>query len=153
MGYHPSLLQPPVPWVSSADTCMYEQIYICLHDVFHIFLCMYTVFYEFIYMNTFFGSSLGISVFYTASPNGIGVICRYRVATISRLLKIIGLFCKRALWKRRYSAKQTYNIEDPSKRSHPPPHTPLGLVLQFVSAHHTHATCISTYFFFKYSCT
>ena len=30
---------------------------------------------------------------------------RYGVATISRLLKIIGLFCKRALIKRRYSAK------------------------------------------------
>jgi len=26
------------------------------------------------------------------------------------LLKIIGLFCKRALWKRRYSAKETYNF-------------------------------------------
>jgi len=32
-------------------------------------------------------------------------ICRvwYGMATISRLLKIIRLFCKRALWKRRYS--------------------------------------------------
>jgi len=27
-----------------------------------------------------------------------------------RLLKIAGLFCKRALWKRRYSAKETYNF-------------------------------------------
>jgi len=34
----------------------------------------------------------------------------YGVATISRLLKIIGLFCKRALLKRRYSAKETYNF-------------------------------------------
>jgi len=34
----------------------------------------------------------------------------YRVATCSRLLKIIGLFCKRALWKRRYSAEDTYNF-------------------------------------------
>jgi len=31
----------------------------------------------------------------------------YGVATIHRLLKIIGLFCKRALEKRRYSAKKT----------------------------------------------
>jgi len=30
---------------------------------------------------------------------------------ISRLLKMIGLFCKRALYKRRYSAKETYNFE------------------------------------------
>jgi len=42
-------------------------------------------------------------------------ICRgihdYGVATISRLLKIIGLFCTRALYKRLYSAKETYNFE------------------------------------------
>jgi len=31
----------------------------------------------------------------------------YGVATTCRLLKIIGLFCKRALYKRRYSAKET----------------------------------------------
>jgi len=31
----------------------------------------------------------------------------YGVATISRLLKILGLFCKRDLWKRLYSAKET----------------------------------------------
>ena len=41
------------------------------------------------------------------------------VATISRLLKIIGLFCKRALSKRRYSAKETYNCEESTNRSHP----------------------------------
>jgi len=29
---------------------------------------------------------------------------------IGRLLKSIGLFCKRALWKRRCSAKETYNL-------------------------------------------
>ena len=43
----------------------------------------------------------------------------YGVATISRLLKIIGLLCKRALWKRRYSAKETYNFKEPNNRSHP----------------------------------
>jgi len=41
------------------------------------------------------------------------------VATLSRLLKIIGLFCKRALWKRWYSAKETYNFNEPTNRSHP----------------------------------
>jgi len=34
----------------------------------------------------------------------------YGVATISRLLKIIGLFCKRALENRLYSAKETYEL-------------------------------------------
>jgi len=37
-------------------------------------------------------------------------LCVYarRTHTISRLLKIISLFCKRALYKRLYSAKETY---------------------------------------------
>jgi len=41
------------------------------------------------------------------------------VAAISRRLKMIGLFCKRALQKRRYSAKETYNLKEPINRSHP----------------------------------
>ena len=36
------------------------------------------------------------------------------VARINRLLKIIRLFCKRALQKRRYSGKVTYNLIDPT---------------------------------------
>jgi len=40
------------------------------------------------------------------------------VATISRLLKIIGLFCKSALSKRRYSAKETYHFKEPTNRRH-----------------------------------
>ena len=38
---------------------------------------------------------------------------------ISGLLKIIGLFCKRALLKRLYSAKATYSFKEPTNRSHP----------------------------------
>jgi len=41
------------------------------------------------------------------------------VASVSRLLKIIGLFCKRALEKRRYSAKETCIFKAPTHRSHP----------------------------------
>ena len=44
---------------------------------------------------------------------------RYGVAMICRLLKIIGLFCKRALQKRLHSAKETYNLKEPTNRSHP----------------------------------
>jgi len=40
------------------------------------------------------------------------------VATISRLLKIIGLFCKRAP-QRVSSAKETYNFKGPANCSHP----------------------------------
>jgi len=42
----------------------------------------------------------------------------YGVAAISRLLKITGLFCKRALQKRQYSAKETNHLKEPD-RSHP----------------------------------
>ena len=43
----------------------------------------------------------------------------YGVASVSRIDKMIGLFCKRALQKRRYSAKETYNLIDPTDCSHP----------------------------------
>jgi len=43
----------------------------------------------------------------------------YGVATISRLPKIIGLFCKRAPQKSLYSAKETCNFTEPTHRSHP----------------------------------
>ena len=48
-------------------------------------------------------------------------IGKYGVATCSRLLKMRGLFCKRALWKRPHSAKETYNLKEPTNRSHPIP--------------------------------
>ena len=41
------------------------------------------------------------------------------MATTSRFLKITGLFCKRTQSKRRYSAKETYNLKEPTNRSHP----------------------------------
>ena len=44
----------------------------------------------------------------------------YGVATISRLLQIIGLFCKRALYKSWYSAKDIYSFKEPTS-SHPIP--------------------------------
>jgi len=41
------------------------------------------------------------------------------VALVSSIDRIIGLFCKRDLLKRRYSAKETYNFIDPTDRSLP----------------------------------
>ena len=43
----------------------------------------------------------------------------YWVATMSRLLKFIGLFCKRAIQKRRYSAKETCNFLNKPAPSRP----------------------------------
>jgi len=45
------------------------------------------------------------------------------VATTSRLLIFIDLFCKRALWKRRYSARETFHLKEPTNRSHFISHT------------------------------
>jgi len=56
---------------------------------------------------------------WSSSLAHISISFIYGVDTCSRLLKIIGLFCKRALWKRRYSAKGTYNFKEPTNRSHP----------------------------------
>ena len=41
-------------------------------------------------------------------------VCYDAVATISRLLKITGLFCKRALQNSQYSANETYNFKEPA---------------------------------------
>ena len=43
----------------------------------------------------------------------------YGVATMSSLFKIIGLFCKRALLKRLYSAQTTHDFKEPTNCSHP----------------------------------
>ena len=52
-------------------------------------------------------------VWHVSLISGIGL------ATISRLQKIIGLFCKIALKKRLSSAKETYHFKEPTHRSHP----------------------------------
>ena len=62
---------------------------------------------------------------------------RYGVATISRLLKIIGLFCKRDLLKRRHSAKEMYNFMEPTNRSHPILQILRQLLSQWYIAVHT----------------
>jgi len=43
----------------------------------------------------------------------------YGVALVSRIDKMICFFCKRDLYKRPYSAKETCNFIDPTDRSHP----------------------------------
>ena len=50
----------------------------------------------------------------------------YGVPTISRLLTIIRLLCKRDLQKRLYSANETYDFQEPTNRSHPITYIPSG---------------------------
>jgi len=64
------------------------------------------------------------------------------VALVSRNDKIIGLFGKRDLSKRRYSAKETYNFVDPTDRSDPMPKYKMSMY-----------TCIYTPMHKTYVCT
>jgi len=43
----------------------------------------------------------------------------YGVATISRLLKMTGLFCRILSLLQGFFAKETYNFKEPTNRSHP----------------------------------
>ena len=53
-------------------------------------------------------------------------IYTYGVATISRLLNIIGLFCRNSSLLQGSFAKETYKLIDPTNRSHPISHTTCG---------------------------
>ena len=48
----------------------------------------------------------------------LGVGDTYAVALVSRIDTITGLFCKRALYKRRYSAQETYRFIDATDGRH-----------------------------------
>ena len=48
----------------------------------------------------------------------IVIICVHGTASVSRIDRIIGLFCKRALSNKLYSAEETYNLIVPTDRSH-----------------------------------
>ena len=99
-------------------TCMcihiYAHIYtyhsICTCDI-HAYMYIYTYIYMYIY--SYIRSELKHTLQLALQLTPIG-----GVATIRRLLKITGLLSKRALWKRLYSAKETYNLKEPTNRTH-----------------------------------
>jgi len=71
---------------------MYQYINICIH----ICTCMYVLYwYIYFYLNDLFLTCVHVSI-----DTEYVCVCEYGVATSSRLLEIIGLFCKRALQKR-----------------------------------------------------
>jgi len=57
--------------------------------------------------------------FYSPGSDPPHKVIRYGVATISRLLKMIGLFCRilSLVWVS--FAKETYHFKEPTNRSHP----------------------------------
>ena len=92
-------------------TYTYIHIFIFVHTYtnIHIYICVHTHTYIHIYIRIYIYTYIHIYICVHTYKN-IHTTSRIwnGVATISRLLKMIGLFCKRALLKRRYSAKETY---------------------------------------------
>ena len=70
-------------------------MYICI--IVYIYVHIYTLMYNHIcaYVQMYIYAYIYINTFHHAAP--ARHIALYGVATISRILKIIGLFCKRAL--------------------------------------------------------
>jgi len=65
----------------------------------------------------------------------------YGLATISRLLKIISLFCRISSLSEGSFAKETCNFKEPTHRSHPiakPPHESTSRVTQMNESWHTY---------------
>ena len=57
-------------------------------------------------------------VFYETQSTSFYFSC-YGVATVSRLLKMIGLFCRISSLLQDSFAKETYDFQEPTDRSHP----------------------------------
>jgi len=83
----------------------------------YIHSCIYAIVYPYICPSIYFHRQR----FRLRHPadSAVDASFMYGVATLSRIDKIVGLFCKRDLQKRRYSAKETYDLIDPTDRSHP----------------------------------
>jgi len=107
--------------------CIYIYLFI------HIYIIYFYIIYIYIYTHVFFLRAY-VSIYkysyaciyiWILSPSIESndkhsvVLAMYGVASVSRIDKIVGLFCKRALQKRQYSAKETYNFIDSTDRSHP----------------------------------
>jgi len=83
--------------------CMYASMY-AWHADLHTYMHTYMQTYQQTYIQTCMHTCLHTCIY--------RCIHTYGVAATSRLLKIIRLFCKRDLQKRRYSAKETYNFKE-----------------------------------------
>ena len=79
--------------------CIY--LFVCIY----VFVCVYKCVYKFLFV-------------YEDFTDDRASYTRYGVALISRIDQIRGLFYKRALQNRRYSAKEIYILREPTVRSH-----------------------------------
>jgi len=74
---------------------------------------------KYVYKHTYIFAHANILMHIFPPTSCLYLAQTYGMATISRLLKITCLFCKRDLQKRLYSAKETYNFKEPTSCSHP----------------------------------
>jgi len=95
------------------------RIYVYMHLCMHISLYAYTCTHTYIYICPEPGYSWHIFPPFQWTHVSHSVPRSYGVATVRRIDKIVGLFCKRALQKRQYSAKETYDLIDPPDGNHP----------------------------------
>jgi len=98
-------------------------IYFCVRKL----VCIYHIFtFVFMFVYTFTHKTQPPHTYQRVNVNLCTIhahkcMCRYCYGVVTSMypLKITGLFCKRPLYKRRYSAKETYNFKEPTNRSHP----------------------------------
>jgi len=67
--------------------------------------------------------------------------CCYGVATISRLLKIVGLFCRISSLLQGSFAEETYDFKEPTNRSHPIVWSPLWADALYISRYGVRDMC------------
>jgi len=116
---------------------LYIYTYTYIYTYIHICTYIYIYVYIYIYTHTYIGATYERVMSHTSmsrasrgkggenllrrskvTPHGESLVS-YGVATISRMLKNIGLFCKRALQKRPVFCKETCIFKHPTHRSHP----------------------------------
>ena len=112
-------------------TYIYIHIHLYIHIYIHIYICIHTHIYDFREraLRVRFLSrrprwpciSTTMYEHHTLWDQRYLWLARYGVATISRLLKIIGLFCRISSLLEGSFAKETYNFKEHTNRSHPVP--------------------------------
>jgi len=85
--------------------------HICLHIRIHMYIHIHVHIHILIHTHTHTHSHIYMQLDENIFSHGW--------APISRILNIIGLFLQKRLWKRRYSATETYNFKEATNRSHP----------------------------------
>ena len=89
----------------------------CICIFVHILKYVYVYLYLYIDMYIYMYIYINIHISWTEDAASARYV--YGVSMISSLLKILGLFCKRALQKRLHSAKTTYHCKEPTNPSQP----------------------------------